>query len=282
MTYENTTGDSFVFPLNATAQEAAELGEKGHENYVAAEPFPYIKIDNFLDKSVLDTVLRDLSTIPAAPESSFNRAQERLKVSFNPDTLPESTRNLFRTFNSRPFVSYLEKLTGIRGLIPDPFYLGGGIHEVKNGGHLDIHADFNYHSLLKVERRINVLIYLNKNWEENYGGQFEIWDKEMKGCVKSFNPIFNRCVIFNTSSDSFHGNPTTVTHPEGKSRFSIALYYYTATWDGTRRDHTTQFKVRPKSKDKFDWRIKTNEALHQVTPPILVQFARKVRNSLRD
>jgi Rps23 Pro-64 3,4-dihydroxylase Tpa1-like proline 4-hydroxylase len=257
-----------VMQLLLNHAEAAQLGERYHEEYVHGTPYPHIKLDNFLDADVLDSVLRDLQSLPQA-ENAFDRSQERKKYSYNPDTLPEHTRNLFRFFNSRPFVSFLEKLTGIDGLIVDPMFLGGGIHEVKTGGHLDIHADFNKHPMLKVERRINVLIYLNKDWKPEYGGQFEIWDKGMTARAKSFDPIFNRCVVFNTDSTSFHGNPNPVAHEAGKSRFSIALYYYTATWDGTRRDHTTQFKVRPQTQDRFDWKIRRMEIIKDLTPPFV-------------
>jgi hypothetical protein len=122
---------------------------------------------------------------------------------------------------------------------------------------------------------------LNEGWKSEFGGQFEIWDTEMTQRMKSFDPLFNRCVIFNTTSDSYHGNPIPVAHPHGMSRFSIALYYYTATWDGTKRTHTTQFKVRPNSRDRFDWKVRTKEILHEVTPPIMVRYARQALNVLR-
>lgn len=273
--------EDFIFPTDSPAKDCATLGESLHAQYVAALPFPHICIDNFLDRKILDTVLDDVESIPAPPEDSYDRAQERLKFSYNPDTLPEFTRTLFHTFNARPFIAFLEKLTGISALLPDPYFLGGGIHQVRNGGHLDIHADFNYHPMLKVERRINVLIYLNEGWQTDFGGQFEIWDTEMTQRMKSFDPIFNRCVIFNTTSDSYHGNPIPVAHPGGKPRLSIALYYYTATWDGTKRTHTTQFKVRPNSRDRFDWKVRTKEVLHEVTPPIMVRYARQALNALK-
>ena len=129
---------------------------------------------------------------------------------------------------------------------------------------------------MNVERRINVLIYLNKDWLENYGGQFEIWSKDMKECHKRIIPSFNRCVIFNTSSDSLHGNPEPVAHPHGISRLSIALYYYTASLkEDTTPMRTTQFRVRPGTTDRFDWQVKCREVLVDLTPPII---RRKINN----
>ena len=221
-----------VYPINDEslligADQARDIGKQYATKYQSALPYPHICIDGFLPDAVLKHVLADLKALPEA-EDSFNRAQEFKKTSYLPERLPDYSKNLFYAFNSRPFILFLEQMTGINGLIPDPFFSGAGIHEVGNGGHLDIHADFNLHGKMKVERRLNVLIYLNPDWQESYGGLFEIWDKNMTGKVADFVPIFNRMVVFSTGSDTFHGNPTKVNHPEGRSRFSIALYYYTA------------------------------------------------------
>lgn len=86
--------------------------------------------------------------------------------------------------------------------------IGGGLHELRNGGYLNVHADFNRHPKLKLDRRLNVLIYLNKDWISEYGGELQLWDKEMKNCEKKIIPIFNRMVIFSTTDFSYHGNPT--------------------------------------------------------------------------
>lgn len=238
------------------------------EAYQSKEPYPYGGFDNFLPEEILDRVLAELAELPEA-EDSFDRAQEKLKTSYQPERLPAYTRSLFYALNSRPVLLFLQELTGIRGLIPDPYFMGGGIHRVANGGHLDIHADFNHHKFMGLERRINILIYLNKGWKEEYGGSFEIWNTDMTAKVAGFVPEFNRMCCFNTSSDSWHGNPETVNHPDGESRMSIALYYYTATWDATRKSHTTLFKPRPGTADQADRVIARREWLQDVLPPFV-------------
>ncbi|MEM8700090.1 MAG: 2OG-Fe(II) oxygenase, partial [Pseudomonadota bacterium] len=135
--------------------------------------------------------------------------------------------------------------------------------------HLDIHADFNLHKQMMVERRLNVLIYLNKDWKEEYGGSFEVWDKEMKGKIAGYPPLFNRMCCFSTGSDTFHGNPEPVNHPGGEPRQSIALYYYTATWDASRKAHTTLFKPRPGSVDEVDRLVARRALVQDILPPIL-------------
>ena len=156
--------------------------------------------------------------------------------------------------NSAPILSFLEELTGIEGLIPDPYYRGGGIHELEIGGKLDMHIDFNIHPKLHLYRRLNAIIYLNKDWEDSYGGFLEIWsghkenDKHvLDECHAKISPLFDRLVVFNTSEHSYHGNPDPVTCPEGRSRRSIALYYYTkeVPTDGTPDKHSTTFIARP-------------------------------------
>jgi len=245
------------------------------EQYNSAHPFPHIVMDDFLPPEILERCLAEFPSNLASGGASFDRDQERYKSQFMPDDMSPWLRNLFYSFNSLPFVNLLQNITGIKGLTPDPYFLGAGFHEIGQGGHLSVHADFNHHKPLNLERRINVLIYLNKDWPLEYGGGLELWDLEMKNCEVRTAPEFNRCVIFNTDSNSWHGNPDPINHPAGVTRKSIALYYYTATWDDTKRTHTTQFKVRPGSEDKTDWKVGVREAVADVLPPILYRALRK-------
>lgn len=254
--------------LLISSDEARRAAEPFAQDYQGKDPYPYGGYDNFLPEEILDRVLAELENLPEA-ETSFDRAQEKLKTSYQPERLPAYTRSLFYALNSRPVLMFLQELTGIRGLIPDPYFMGGGVHRVGNGGHLDIHADFNHHKFMGLERRLNILIYLNKGWKKEYGGSFEIWNTDMTAKVAGFVPEFNRMCCFNTSSTSWHGNPETVNHPEGEPRLSIALYYYTATWDSTRKEHTTLFKPRPGTADQPDRVIARREWLQDVLPPFI-------------
>lgn len=263
--------------------DAAAMKEKGldlRETYVNNSPFPHIVIDDFVSPAMLEACLDDFPA-PARAEASFDRDQERYKTAYNPEVLSPRVRSFFYSLNSRPFLQFLENMTGVAGLIPDPYFMGGGFHQTKQGGHLGVHADFNLQAPLKLERRLNLLIYLNKDWREEYGGSLELWDLEMKNCVKRVTPEFNRCVVFSTSATSWHGHPEPVAHPEGKPRRSIALYYYTATWNGAARAFTTQFKKRPKSEDAIDWRVKSEELMTDLLPPIIMRNMRRVARRLK-
>lgn len=272
MAYLDVVEGGSAFDSGVTRERGLELAER----YRTAHPFPHVVIDGFLPEAMLDLVLANFPVRDAAAVS-FDRAQERFKRGYNPDQLCPALRELFYAFNSRPFIQVIENISSIKGLIGDPFFVGGGLHEIFQGGHLSVHADFNHHLPLNLERRINVLIYLNRGWKDEWGGQLELWENDMSRCVVSCTPEFNRCVIFNTTSDSNHGNPHPIAHPTGVPRRSIALYYYTATWDGRKRDHTTQFRPRPASADRSDLRVKAKELASDLLPPVVFRGLRNLK-----
>src|SRR5205823_4330439 len=159
---------------------------------------------------------------------------------------PEPIAALNRALAAPEFCDLLSQVFKIPGLLPDEQLVGGGMHQTGPRGHLDVHVDFNYIEKRQLHRRLNILIYFNKDWRPEWGGNIELWDKNVKFCHQSLSPIFNRCVVFATNEISFHG-VTAVNCPAGGSRKSFAAYYYTreapAHWDG--RSHSTIFKARP-------------------------------------
>ena len=177
----------------------------------------------------------------------FSGDNEEKMAFFTAERLAKPLRQTLHFLNAAPVLRFLEALTGIEGLLPDPFFFGGGLHRIERGGFLEVHADFNRHPKLNIYRRINLLLYLNKNWDEDNGGSLELWNEDMSQCVHRVVPIFNRCVIFNTTSTSYHGNPQPVAGPEGTHRKSLATYYYTAMDPETtaRPAHSTLFQQRP-------------------------------------
>ncbi len=275
---------SVFFPMDPetlaiTHQEAKRIGSSVAADYQSKTPYPYICIDDFLPPEILERVREEaLAMGDAAPE--YASANEKLKTSFNPDRMPPYSKAVFYALNSRPFIQFLENMSGIKGLIPDPYYQGGGIHRTNTTGHLDIHADFNHHTIMNLERRVNLLIYLNPGWKDEYGGAFEVWTNDMSAKVAAFAPVMNRMCAFSTGDDTMHGNPEPVNHPAGDPRLSIALYYYTATWEDGRTAQSTVFKRRPGSAD-----ARSNEATMRVVrdfiPPFLYRKSRNLLIKLR-
>jgi len=178
------------------------------------------------------------------------------------------------TLNAPIFLRFLERLVGIDGLIPDPYLSGGGLHMTPRGGRLGIHADFNFHKKLKLDRRLNLLLYLNHNWPPEWGGEFELWDKDVKTKVKSYFPIANRLVVFSTTDISFHGHPDPLNCPRGQYRKSIALYYYSNGRPAEERSefHSTVFKARPD--DRFS---AIRGVVRQLIPPVVWEIGRRLR-----
>ncbi len=221
------------------------------DGYNSNDPFPHAVMDNFLPDHIAQTVER---LFPDANLPSFEQPDNRYQTNKlgksqvnNFEGVPVFIRHLLHDFNNQVFVEFLEKLTGIKGLIVDPHFHGGALHQILPGGKLAIHADFNREKKLKLDRRLNVLIYFNKDWQESYGGHLELWDQDMTSYQRRVLPIFNRCVVFNTTSTSYHGHPEPLTCPIGRSRNSIALYYYTnGRPDNEVNDaHSTLWQERP-------------------------------------
>ena len=238
--------------LDFDQEAASAFGQSLANSYVQATPFPHIVIDNFLQEDLIANICSNFPVEPTANEMLYERGYKgQNKRQISPNECTPYLKAVFNAFNSAPMLQFLEKLTGIEGLIPDPYFTGGGLHETKSGGYLGVHSDFRLNKKLNIHRRLNAIIYLNKDWQEEYGGNLELWDADMKTCLKKILPIYNRCVIFNTDKDSNHGHPEPLTTPPHITRRSIALYYYTAATvvaDPAQRNKT-HYKPRPK--DRF-------------------------------
>ncbi len=204
-------------------------------HYQNAQPFPHVVIDDFIKPALAEQLLAAFPILKERPGQTPEAAKTEDGKLPQPNKLWLSNqlgvhslyRQLYWELNSAPFLYFLQTLTGIENLIPDPHLVGGGVHQTTRDGLLMIHADFNKHPQYQLDRRLNLLIYLNKDWEEAWGGQLELWSKDMRSCEKRVLPVLGRCVIFSTTRDGFHGHPHPLTCPETQSRKSIAMYYYT-------------------------------------------------------
>ena len=180
-----------------------------------AEPFPHVVLDNFLPNDLAEGLLAHFPGGALASDFVFEAGYAGLhKRQIAPVDCDDFCRRAFDFFNSRPFLEFLEGLSAIDGLIPDPYFAGGGFHETTAGGKLGIHADFRINDRLHLNRRMNVIVYLNPDWKDEYNGFLELWRRDMSERVKSVAPVWNRCVVFNTDADSYHGHPDPLLTPE--------------------------------------------------------------------
>jgi Rps23 Pro-64 3,4-dihydroxylase Tpa1-like proline 4-hydroxylase len=263
---------SLMFRVDA--DKLNELALKHREEYASAQPFPHIVIDNFFPEEVLDNILNEYPKAGDIDWQKFENKSEKKLANKHERYMGDNTRALLYQLNSSTFISFLETLTGINGIIPDPHFEGGGLHQIERGGYLKVHADFNRHTKMRLDRRLNLLLYLNKDWKEEYGGYLELWDTDMTRCEKKILPIFNRFVLFTTTDFTYHGHPEPLTCPEGRTRKSLALYYYTNGRPAEEikgNEHSTIFKARPGEdlKEKSSG-MDVKTFLKKCVPPILI------------
>ncbi len=228
------------------------VAQKNAAAFADADPFPHVVLPDFLP---VERVSALASAFPDAGDPYWHTktsADSRSKQDTTPEycselKMPPAIREAMRQFNSTQFLVFLRTLTGIDGLMNDPWLYGGGIHQTLPGGLLKVHADFNIHEYTGLLRRLNVLFYLNEDWDEAWGGHLELWDREMRRCVRRVSPSGGTCVVFETTSTSYHGHPDPLACPDGITRKSIALYYYTIHPDFDPRPvrHNTIFRQRP-------------------------------------
>jgi hypothetical protein len=218
-------------------------------DYANATPFPFVKIERFLEPAFAAEVASAYPSFEDANSKgmTFNAVNERKKIQVtDARVFPERVARLHEALASAAFLRDLSYITGIPNLLADEELTGGGMHITGPGGRLDVHVDFNYLEKRNLHRRLNLLLYLNPVWESQWGGHIQLWDKEVRTCHQDLEPVLNRCVIFETSEISFHG-VTPVTSAAPCPRISFATYYYTReappNWNGT--VHSTIFKARP-------------------------------------
>jgi hypothetical protein len=268
-------------------------------SYAAADPFSHVVLDGVLPDEALDLALEQFPSPGSDIWKEYDNYHEVKLETQGEERIPPELSLLLYQFNSAPFLVFLERLTGIKHLLPDPYFYGGGLHQIERGGKLGIHADFSEHGKLPLHRRLNVLVYLNRDWREEWGGHLELWDADRTECRKKILPIFNRMVIFTITDWAYHGHPEPLACPPDVTRKSLALYYFSVdrppgeTMDGK---ISTLFVQRPGeavpagtvfsrdedsglARDRFADRGRSKSAtlVKKITPPIVFDMARRAR-----
>ncbi len=229
--------------LNHDKWEAVFAEKAG--TYQSAHPYPYAVFEDFLEVPAAKMAMDAFPKVKDQGWIHYVHVNEKKHGLNKMDMIPPYLQEVIRELNCDRFVTYLSRLTGIEGLKPDPSLEGGGLHQSQRGGFLNIHADFTVHPHKRNwRRRVNVLIYLNEDWLPEYRGELELWTRDMKACARKVLPVFNRCVIFNTDEDSYHGLPDPIQCPEDMTRKSIALYYFTEETAAPRKK-ATNYRARP-------------------------------------
>jgi Rps23 Pro-64 3,4-dihydroxylase Tpa1-like proline 4-hydroxylase len=261
------------------------LAASARADYLKAKPFPHLVFDDFFDPRLLDIVLEEFPKPGEIRWQQFNSAQEIKLASSREASFGPMTRLLLYHLNSITFLNFLSSVTGIDNLIADPSYEGGGLHQIVRGGKLGIHADFNKHRSFGLDRRLNLLLYLNKDWREDYGGHLQLWNRDMTRCEAKVLPLFNRVMVFGTTDFTYHGHPDPLQCPEQMTRKSLALYYFSngRPAEEVTGEHSTIFRPRHENdfRPTFGQRTRAfgqraRALARDLLPPILVRQLRRI------
>ena len=214
------------------------LANNYRDDFLNAIPFNHVIIDNIFPDYILDLLIEEFpdDKTPAwiewgeGPTISYPKRNRKKRGLHNERYFGPFTRHFMGQLISHTFIQFLTNLTNIENIIVDPSFSSCGLHSTGRGGNLMVHADSNRHPIKSgdcIHQVLNLILYINKDWKDEYGGDLELWNRERTKCIKSIKPIYNRCVIFDTGKYSYHGHPHPLNCPKDIRRNSIASYYYT-------------------------------------------------------
>ena len=217
------------------------------KKYSSNIPFPHFVIDNFLNEDSANKILSNFQITEKWTNLSLVNNYKKFLLN-NREYMDANCNEIIEELSSNEFISKLSRCTGLKNIFLDKGLVGGGLQQSLNGGYLNIHTDFTSHITKKNWRRVlNLIVFFNKDWQESYNGSLEFWDNKVKKKIKSYSPIFNRCVIFKTDEKSFHGFPDTLKLPPDTSRKSFAVYYFIEE-DKPIKLYPSTFRSRPTDK----------------------------------
>lgn len=250
--------------IDATLLEQSAI-ETLRERFLNAQPFEHLVIDDLFNPKLLELIEADFDLLNESRwKLSIDGEHEKTHRSLPGSKLGPASELYFGLINSGWFLNVVSTISGIDNLIADTTLEGGGLHETRNGGMFAIHTDFNKHIHTMLDNELVLITYLNKDWDPTYGGGLELWSAETKSRVFEIQPIFGRSVLLRHSARSFHGHPHPLTAPQGRTRRSVAAYYYTNRnpTDLTTERHSSSF-LDP------GWRRLMKAAAKETTPPIV-------------
>lgn len=234
-------GTSSIFDYERFESRAADLAE----SYRANRPFPHLVFDEFLVPGAALEAARDFPTDDDQHWTRYRHVNENKAHTDRWEDFPPTIAAIVREMNSPRFVELLSRVTGIEGLRADPDIEGGGMHQSWQGGYLNVHTDFTMHRKNQTwRRRCNLILYMNEDWNPDWGGALQLWDSRMKDQMEQVPCLLNRAVLFNTPK-ALHGFPDPLTCPEGRSRKSVQWYYYTADESEDAVPVATTYYARP-------------------------------------
>jgi hypothetical protein len=231
-------------------------------------------MDGYFDEAVLDRIAAEFPKQTPREWIGYDTANEIKRTSRGLSGVPPFAQAFLLQLNSEPFLQVLREITGIDDLVADPLFHGGGLHEGFRGGWLNIHADWTEHPHLPLVRRLNMIVYLNRDWDPAWGGGLELWgDKE--GSTKTvIEPFFNRAALFPTTEETLHGFPDPMLCPPDRSRRSASVFYWSPDPEAVKSGAPITFLPGRR-------RTRAVAFARSLVPPIAFQLRDGLRSVLR-
>jgi hypothetical protein len=232
-------------------------------NFLNAEPFEHIIIDNFLENSYAEK----LQNLFPKNNDSWHEYNNPIEVKYTYDNINllfEELKNYFYYLSTPEITNIIRKITTISDLEYDEYLHGAGLHIHPRNGRLNIHLDYEKHPFSGKERRLNIILFMSKDWNINWNGANELWDKNVTKCIAKTEIKFNRAILFKTNDISWHGLPDKITCPNDIFRKSLAYYYVSPlNTHKSEKDYRKKAKFIKRPQDPYDENM---EKLYEIRP----------------
>ena len=222
-------------------------------DYQKGAPIPWLSFDDFLPADLLKSVQDEIKTIPNHVFSKFTRNNSFMLECNNFKYAPR-TRELALNFNSGEFITWLETITGLKKIIPDPHFIGAGLTKCYAGLSLQLHTDFNWNEQLNLNRCLSLILYLSDTWDPAWQGNLEFWNFDRTECLHRVEPLPNRLLLWNYDNKFIHGHPNKLTCPEDACRIGLRLFYFSSNSTPTVAPHRSLYWFDETTKQHYDQR----------------------------
>jgi 2OG-Fe(II) oxygenase superfamily len=245
-------------------------------SFKTAKPFPHLIIDGLFSNDTLTKLADEIALMSRDKWVRHEDADLKKLNSRSAAELGETGQQLTALLHSATFLYLLSEISGIWNLLPDPYLQGGGYHVFPPGGHFSVHADRTTAYMTGLARRLSLIVYLNKSWKHEYGGQLELWNADATHREVIVEPIFNRTIIFEIGDRYYHGVPTPVACPKGQSRNSFVAYYHTLGINQLNDVRPQSTVYAPSSHQHKDLSLKN--LIRDITPPVMWRGLVRLKN----
>lgn len=252
-------------------------GDALRVEYASAKPWPHIVVNDAFPEWLLDMVAAECTALEETRLIKTNT--DRLVKQEVSEGLGAATQDLLSLLDSARFRDFVSTITGVSDLLSDPTHKFAGVHRTPPGGFTKIHRDFQIHPTTGLFHRVNLLIYLNRDWPEAYGGSLELWPADMSVLGRRIFPRFNTMVLWETHGATLHGLPDPVTCPPGRMRVSVASYYYTTTRRAAvRGERRVRYWAARPGEDQSIERMSWQDHLRELIPDPAYELLRAARD----